>query len=476
MRRAEAPDPPASRLDRALLSATALALLFTFGAGAPGDPTGDDPLESPGATLRPLQDGEEPALDSSAAKVEGYLNLRWRSRWSEDSEQDDHDLYGVLGVDLESGGENGWGFHLLGRGAWSADSQSRTSIFYSEQDTHGSELDGDLYHAYFELPLHDSLRLVRVGRMLIHHTPEVAHFDGAQIESEPLGLTGFSVGAYGGSSVHLAEDWPSDEWLAGLYTSFRPWERGQFRVDWMHFEDDDRFGLGENDLVTFGLGHRLLDELRVEGEYSLLDGEDRDMHIKGFLTLPDQELSLRASYYRLFEPERNFAFELNPYFNFLNVYQPYDQGQLVITKGFGEVLEVLGGVDARRVDEQQDVGRFNRDFDRYYVTVSAPDLLPLSTTPSVTGEVWDSPQNDISTWGGDLTSRFNEETQASVGTYYSLYKYYFDLAAERIHVRTYYGEVKHEVSESVALRVRYEYEDESSDSFHSLRLGVTWRF
>lgn len=475
MRRSAAPDPPAPRLDRALWSAVALPLLFNLGAAAPGDPPEAGEVQPPAPVERALQDEEGPQV-AEGLRVSGYLNLRWRSRWAEDQEQDDHDLYGVFGLDLESSAEGGWGFHALGRGAWSVDKQKNTSLFYSSQDTHGSDLDGDLYHAYFDVPRPDSIRLARLGRMLVYDTPETIHFDGAHFESAPLGPTRFSVGAYGGSSVHLAEDWPADEWLAGAYTTLKPWERGDLRLDWMHLEDDDRFGVGTNDLVNVGLKQRVIDELLLEGEYGFLDGNSRDLRVKGLLNLPDQQLSLRASYYRLLKTQQNYAYELNPYFNFLNVQYPYDQGQLVLTKTFGEVLEIMGGLDARRVQDEQDIGRFNRDFDRYYATVSFPELLPLRTTLSVTGELWDSPQNNISSWGADLSSRVDDATRASIGSYYSLYKYYLDIASEREHVRTYYGEFKHELTESVALRVRYEYEDETTDTFHSLRLGVTWRF
>lgn len=475
--------PPAARLNRAFLRVAALPLVVTVGMGAPGDPQEGVVPASPEpevvetiAVADGLTDGEQAALSKQEAKLSGYTQVRMRSRWTGDGDDEDTDVYGVVGLDYDPGTMSGWSFHMLGRTAWSVDRQPASSVFYSEQDTHDRDVDGDIYHAYVDLPMKEDFRQARLGRMLMFDTPETIHFDGAQFETHPMGLTAFTMGAYAGSSVHLSETWPSDEWLGGVYATFRPWEKGTMRFDLMHFEDDARIGDGDNDLITMGLSHRLTDEVRVEGEYSMLDGDARDMRLKSFALFPDQELTVRVSYYQQFERELDFASELNPFYNFLNVSEPYNQEQLSFTKSFGESLDLIGGIDSRRVEDDADIGRFNRDFDRYFITASMPDLLPMSTTLGLTGEVWDSPQNDISTWGVDLTTTLEDGAEASVGSYYSLYKYYWDVAAEREDVRTYFGEYKRDLSESSSFKVRYEYEDESVDSFHSLKLSVLWRF
>ncbi|MCA9000726.1 MAG: hypothetical protein KDB61_02300 [Planctomycetes bacterium] len=456
------PNSQAIRWNHALLRLAALPVLAAsvFATGGVLQDEGDQD----GAAT----EGEQVAAD----KASGYVNFRWRSRWTADGDDDDTDLYGVVGVDYES---TDWSVHVLGRSSWSVTDQEPGSVFYSEKDTH-SDLDGDLYHAYVDFKTGEDWNLARVGRLLIYETPETVHFDGAQFETAPEGPTQVRFGGYGGSSVHLSEDWPSDEWLAGVYTTFRPWEQGTMRFDFMHFVDDARMGEGENDLLTLGVVHRPKDNLRVEGQYSLLDGDSRDMRVRGFAVLPDQQLTVRASYFQQFERELNYASELNPYYNFLNAVEPYNQGQVTFTKVFDDSVSLAGGFDSRRVDEQADIGRFNRDFDRYFLTASMIDLLPMDTTLGLTGEVWDSPQNDISTWGVDLKSHLEDGAEASVGSYYSLYKYYLDSDAEREDVRTYYGEYRRELSEAASFKVRYEYEDESADSFHSIKVSVLWRF
>jgi len=503
MRCADSHGIPASALDAAFLSPVAIPLLLAISTSAGLDCTAGDSLDGGGiapASVASQEDDDEDevassdevtpiepegapslydeasAASQSATTMDGYLNFRTRSRWAVDHEQDDHDLYGVVSTDILTAGPKGWGIHVLLRGSIGLDSQPPGSIFYGVQDTYKNQFDGRIYHAYVDAPLQEAFRLTRFGRTIIYDTPATAYFDGLQLETNPVGPTDISFGAYGGSSVHLFESWPSDEWMGGLYASLRPWKGGNFRVDWMRLKDDARFGEGDNDLVSLGLIHRLNDNLRLEGDYSVLDGKGNDARVKGFWTWPRQDMTVRLTYYELLRAQNNLAYELNPYFNTLNTYYPYRQSQLVVSKAFGEVFDLYGGLDVRRVDDEANIGRYNRDFDRYYLTAALPEQLPLDTTMSLTGEVWDSPGNDIQTWGLDLTSRFNADTKASIGSYYSLYKYYMDIATERENVRTFYAELRKSVSDSTNLMVRYEYENEEIDTFHNLRLGVTWRF
>jgi len=440
-------------------------------------PAAEAPQEAPAAPA-PVEPPpyEAVAPGSSGGRTSGYVDLRTQSRWAEDADVEDHDLYGVFGADHETAGPRPWSFHVLLRGSLGLDEQDPDSVFYGVQDTYPDRFDGRVYHAWVQAPVAERLAVSRFGRMVIHETPETAYLDGAQVETQPVGPTHFLVGAYGGLSARQFEDWPSEEWMGGFYTSFLPWVGGRIRLDWMHFDDDVRFGDGQNDLVAGGLTHQLARDLSVEGNYSLLDGDSNDMRLKGQWFWPEQQAAVRLSYYRLLETQANLAYELNPFFNVLNTYFPFDETQLVVSKAFAEVLELQGGLDARRVDDEGDIGRYNRDFDRYYATASLVELLPLKTTLSVTGEKWDGPGNDIDTWGVDLSSRPREDTRLSLGSYYSLYKYYLDVATEREDVRTYYAEIRNTVSESTKVTAKYEYEDDELDTFHSLRLGVTWRF
>lgn len=504
---------PANWLDSVFSSTAVLPMSLLLGSGLlfdPGTPTDIDPA-SPSATEsveeeQPGPQEEVPAAQEEVAlqpastevslsgapgyqgplpettggvapRVTGYFSLRSQSRWAVDHGDEDHDLYGVAGVDYFTGGENSWGLHLMVRGSWGLNEQDPDSVFFGVQDTYTNQLEGRIYHAYADAPTGDSLGLLRFGRMLIYETPVTVYVDGAQVETTPNGPTEFVMGAYGGGSVHQFDDWPSDELLGGVYTRFRPWVDGLLRIDWLHLDDENvRFADGQNDLIAADLLHLIGDGLRLNGNFSLLEGRANDLQFDGLWMSGEGDMSLRFSYYELLEAQRDLANELNPFFNIVNTYYPFNQTQFVVTKSFDEVLELYGGLDMRRVDEEGDIGRYNRDFDRYYLTAALPSLLPLETTVSLTGEIWDSPDTEMESWGLDLTSRMTEDTKLSLGSYYSLYKYYFDISDEREDVRTYYGELRNSVSDSMNVMARYEYEDQELDSFHSLRLGVTWRF
>ena len=132
-------------------------------------------------------------------------------------------------------------------------------------------------------------------------------------------------------------------------------------------------------------------------------------------------------------------------------------------------------MDLRRVLDADDIGQFNRDFERYYstLTFSGPTQ---KVNLSVTGELWDSPDSKIRTIGADLSRELDERWEGPLGTYYSLFKYQLYLNEERDDVRTYYLRLRFKRTEATTFDLRYELEDDELDRFHVLRLGMTWRF
>jgi hypothetical protein len=75
----------------------------------------------------------------------------------------------------------------------------------------------------------------------------------------------------------------------------------------------------------------------------------------------------------------------------------------------------------------------------------------------------------------DLKRDFGEKVVASIGSYYSLYKYDLYLVEERDDVRTYYLRLRYKGGPSWSCDLRYEYED-SFDDYSTLRMGATWLF
>jgi hypothetical protein len=134
------------------------------------------------------------------------------------------------------------------------------------------------------------------------------------------------------------------------------------------------------------------------------------------------------------------------------------------------------GIDVRRVDDSSDVGEFNREWERYYATATWADLLAEGFALSVTVDRWDDDERDTSSFGADLSWDPGRRWKASIGTYYSLYKYEFLEFDERDDVRTYYVRAGYDLCANVDLDLLYELEDDDQDTYNTLRVGTVWRF
>jgi len=190
---------------------------------------------------------------------------------------------------------------------------------------------------------------------------------------------------------------------------------------------------------------------------------------------PDLDLTFRASYYELLEAQGHLALELDPLFSSLLELFPYSHLSLLASKGVEEWLLVEAGADVRTVSDDDDVGEFNRDFDRYYVSATLFDLGEGDFDLTLTADVYDSERTDAETWGADLSKDLNARTEAAVGSYYSLYKYDLFLDEERDDIRTYYVRLDYEQTRNLSFDVDYEFEDGDED-YQTLKVGLSWRF
>ena len=138
-------------------------------------------------------------------------------------------------------------------------------------------------------------------------------------------------------------------------------------------------------------------------------------------------------------------------------------------------------VDVREVSDSNDVGQFNRDMNRWFMTATVGDVFVEGLSLALTGEVWDADGNDFETWGLDLSRTYEDlaggDLRASAGSYYSLFKYDLFAVQEIDRVRTWYAYLRHRLDDwPVTAFLRYELEDGDIDTFHRASLGVTWRF
>lgn len=448
------------------------------GSGGPAALAKDDKSAAAAGPASPPERGVTGG-EHARLEVDGSLALRYRGRKSGDAH--DQDAYAVLALDVGDSAQDKVSGRFLGR--LSADVDGRgdpesQATFSSLQDTHGDALHLDVYEASADVrhPFGAPAR-VRIGRQMDYATPEFAHFDGARVETDALGKSKIVVGAYAGVPVRFYE--PStlaDDRMYGLWSEGRPWKDGRVRLDWMRVSQDADPGDFHDDLLALSVWQRLGPKLSVDGSFSRLENEDRDLRLRGTWYDSEKDFTLQASWYQLLNPLRAFASEFDPFYSTLQDFEPYSQARLLVSKAFGEHFRADAGGDVRRLEDSGDEGRLNHDYERGYATLVWSDGLARGLDVSLTGDAWNSDERDARTWGLDLTWKPNDAWRASIGSNYALYEYDVLSDVERDDVRTWYARVKRTLGKAWALDLGYEYDDDDFDDYQQVTVGATWHF
>jgi len=435
-----------------------------------------DPLTQ-GAGGDQAQHAADPTHAGSGAEplasIRGQLLSRYWLRWI--TNQSDQDVYETLSLDFGDPDKDAVTGYLQGRLSVDLDGHTGTQPFASLDDSYDGNPTGYLYDAYADLHRVSGWSLVRLGRQTIHDTPEVAFLDGVRAETETFGSIEGQLGVYGGVSTHLYEASISGDWMMGTYLQGRPWTGGRMRLDWMHLEDEALLGKHNNDLFAAGVWQSA-GPVQLEGQYSRLEDEDRDVRGRASFTDADTDLLLQGSYYQLLHTQNELVLELDPFFSATQTLFPYTQYSWLASKGLWQQLDLRAGMDIRRVRDAADRGTYNHDYQRYLGTLSLGDALLQGLTLSATGDWWDADGQLIDTWGADADYKVDASTNVSAGSYYALYKFDLQLNSEIDHVRTYYAKVRYRQSKQLIFDAAFELEDNDVDQFFTLRMGTTWNF
>jgi hypothetical protein len=432
----------------------------------------DEAGARPQSSLEPEQeqgDAQPGAEEAPAAEprnaLTGQLLTRYRGRFTGDDH--DQDLYET--VDLAyADPEQRFSGSLLARGALDLDGhEDGGDEFFGLLD------ESQLYHAYLDVASR-GFELLRFGRQPLYETPVTVLFDGVRAELAPRGERRVALGAYAGLGEHPYEASKSGDLVLGGFGALRAWEGAELRGDWMHLEDE-RLGVDhEDDLFGLALSQDVLareSATRMEARFTSLEGNGRDLRL--LASHADTSWSLQGSLYQLLHTQKQLAAPLDPFSDTLFELFPYTQVGLSATKDWSH-LALLSGADVRRVTDPDDEGDFNRDFERYYVTGTLPDALPVSI--SLTGEVWRATDTDYDTWGAALQRALEGGWDVSLGSYYALYEYDLFTAEERDHVRNYYVDLRWKKSARQHWALRYEFEHNDFDDYQQVRLDYAWSF
>jgi hypothetical protein len=408
--------------------------------------------------------------------VHGSLTSRLRIRWTDTDH--DTDLYETLSLSVGDAEQQTVTGYLLARMAVDLDGKTHSKGYYvfdSIQDTYTSPFTGQLYEAYADVHRLGPVELARLGRQTLYETPVVVFLDGARVETEDLTGLKLRFGGYGGIPVHAYESSPQGDLIAGLYGQVQPWKGGRARVDWMHVDDQTFFGDLGNDLLGLSAWQELFGRVQLYGQYTRLEDRSRDVTARATWREPDWDLVVQGWFYELLQTQRDYAIEFDPFYNAALEYHPYVQARALVGKGFGDYMTVDGGAEVRRLRDQADEGDFNHNFQRFFLTPTVQGVGLKGLSVSLTGEVWKS-EDEIWSWGADVTHKCSEALKASAGTYFSLYKYDYFSATERDDVRTYYLKLRYKLSKALRLDGGYEYEHSRVDTIQTVRVGVVWDF
>ena len=404
----------------------------------------------------------------------GYVSLRYRPRFTGD--EHDHDAYAVASVDYADAERPWFSAHVLGRLEADLDGDEEPSVFGSLADTYDSSLVAHLYHAYVAIDRPDWPVALRAGRMVDTETPEVLHLDGVAVTSRPRGDEQIELELYAGIPVHLYESSSEGDSAFGTALEARPWKHTRVRFDWMHLEDELLLGDEQDDLIGLALWQGIAQRGLLEARYTRLEGDNRDLLLRGQYGDAEGKTIARANYYELLEPQKQQTTDLDPFTEQLLEYFPFRQAGVIVSRMLTEHTTVDLGFDLRRVTEEEDITQFNRDWERYYATAVLADVFRPGLSLALTGEVWDGDDQDIDTWGADVSFEPDDRWEVGFGSYFSLYKYDLFTESERDDVRTYFVRGVRRWSKDLSFDAAYEFEDDDFEQYHVLRLGGTWSF
>jgi hypothetical protein len=440
----------------------------------PAAPTAD----AQGTQAAPAKTSALAHADEGIA-IHGSLVNTWRKR--DTGSAHDQDIYNVLAVDVGDASRDRVTGHFLGRLSTDIDGRGDSEsqlAFSSIQDSQGKTAHFDLYEASVDVkrPFDAPLQM-RVGRQIDYATPEFAAFDGVRLQTEAIGTSKVVAGGYVGVPVRYYGATTTANQIEGAWAEAQPWTGGRVRGDWMHVHQEVSDSADfYNDLLGLTLWQRLGSNLLVDGRYTALEEESRDVSLRATWQDEKSDLMVQAGFFSLLNPQRDYAGEFDPYYSILQEYEPYSEYRLLVSKNLWRDVRLDLGGDLRTLDNSSDESRLNHDYERGYATVVISDIATHGLDLSLTGDAWNSSDQDIRTWGVDLTWKPNPSWRASAGSAYALYKYDVAQNVEEDNVRSWYLRMHRMISAAWSFDLAYTYDNDDFGDYQEILAGATWHF
>jgi hypothetical protein len=344
--------------------------------------------------------------------------------------------------------------------------------FDSLDDTYGTRT-ARLYTAYVDVHPEGWILRARGGRQILEELPEAVPMDGGLVRFDPAESVELAV--FAGVPVNLFESSPEGDLMYGGWAGLRPWPRGWIRAEVLHLEDENLFGIFDDDLlgasIEQGAGVFLF-----SGRHTWVEREGREAVAR--LSAAPAELGfvldLRARY--AYERQQALSFALDPYATFLFELEPHLDLSARASQAVGRHLTVDGSITERRLVRGGQEGTYNHEFTRWSVAPRLDgwpwDALSVSTS----FDFWESTRDDFWTAGGDLSARLYPGFIAGIGTGYALYVVDALTGEERERVRTIYLSLRWALTSSTRLDVRFTREENELGQWRVLEMGIRHAF
>ena len=396
--------------------------------------------------------------------LHGSLSVRYRHRRTSDAE--DSDLYQVLQLRAEGDVVSA---ALSVRFAEDLDRPSTTPGYHpfdSLDDTYGTRT-ARLYTAYVDV--RTAGLLIRGGRQILEELPEALPFDGGLLRAATEDV---EAAVFAGIPVNLFESSPEGDLTYGGWAGVRPWRRAQVRAEYLHLEDENVFGMFDDDLLgaTFEQGSG---PFLFSGRHTWLEGEGRDAVARlsaafrdiGFL------FNVRARY--AYERQQALSFAIDPFATFLFEVEPHLDLTARASQAIGRHLVVDASATERRFVRGGQEGTYNHEFTRWSV---GPRLTFEGLSFAAALDFWDSTQDEFWTSTGDVAWEFHPGLVAAVGSGYALYVVDVLTGEERERVRTYSASLRWTLEAATRLDLRFTLEENELGSWRVLEVGIRHAF
>ncbi|HKS15827.1 MAG TPA: hypothetical protein VJU16_00790 [Planctomycetota bacterium] len=404
----------------------------------------------------------------------GHLRTMHRSRWT--SGASDSDLFNFLSIragnaekDLYSGAASGR-FQSDLDGDRGADG---FSPFDSLSDSYRRATSAQVLTAYIDVTNPWPGVRLRAGRQILDEMPEAVPMDGALASLEASPEVRFA--AFGGRPVNYFESSPSGDAMFGGWIEAKPWTRSRARLEYLHLEDENTFGLFKDDLIGLmieqGEGPWLL-----SARATILESEARDILLRGSAAYPEAGLTLDLRTYYLFEQQQALSYGLDSFALFLLPVEPYYQFSLGASQELSERFGVDATVVTRRLENADDEGDYNHEFSRWGFTVRSRKWPVEDLSVSVTGDFWQTRDDDFWTAGGAIQWQAAESIRVDLSSSYTLYTIDALTGEERERVRLVSLGIRWKVNPDVTADAKFTAEENDVDGFRTLDVGVRYAF